>query len=67
MADANDEAFYEALRERAAKWRRDQSARQSLIDARYAARAEAVIEADVARMLAESGEQDDGRAQVETR
>jgi len=62
MISAEDEAYYMALRERAAKWRRDQSARQAALDAAYAARRDALIEADVQKMLAMDEGWDDGEA-----
>lgn len=50
---------YDQLRERAMSQRRDQSARQATVDAAYTERAEAVVEADVARMLASAEDEAD--------
>lgn len=55
-AEAQDWRYlrrYEQLRKTAGSQRRDQSARQSALDAAYAARRDAQIEADVRAMLAE--------------
>lgn len=52
------EALYEQEQQRrAGKKRRDQSLRQELVDQQYVSRRDAIVDADVARMLADVDEQ----------